>query len=172
MRKASCERSTQASTRCTRRPDDGSPHRRSCASGVVRRHRAPLFHCRRLLIDKHGGALSHLRKPENLVDCMTCLARARRVILHGTRRRVVHYNVSLRELGYLVRRRGTVNRALLSELCCRQAGGDKSIAWAVWYAPHVDVVRSRLRRGDLYRPGILQQSAAGVHRCTLSACAT
>lgn len=35
------------------------------------------FRCRRLLIDKHGGALSHLRRPENLVDCMTCLAAER-----------------------------------------------------------------------------------------------
>ncbi len=35
------------------------------------------FRCRALVIDGHGDALSHLRRPESLVDCMTCLTRER-----------------------------------------------------------------------------------------------
>ncbi len=31
--------------------------------------------CRRLVIDGKADALAHLRRPEVLVDCMTCLVR-------------------------------------------------------------------------------------------------
>ena len=56
--------------------DDGITHR---AELHVRSRddMALRFRCRPLLIDGHGGALSHVRRPENPVDCMTCLARER-----------------------------------------------------------------------------------------------
>lgn len=52
--------------------DDGITHR---AELYVRSpdNLAIRFRCRPLVIDGHGDALSHLRKLENLVDCMTCL---------------------------------------------------------------------------------------------------
>lgn len=33
------------------------------------------FPCRRLIIDRHGGALFHLKDSDAPVDCMTCLVR-------------------------------------------------------------------------------------------------
>jgi hypothetical protein len=33
------------------------------------------FPCRKMIVDRHGGALTHLRSPDVTVDCMTCLVR-------------------------------------------------------------------------------------------------
>lgn len=56
--------------------DDGIIHR---AELYVRSQNdlAIRFRCRPLVIDGHGDARSHLRGAERLVDCMTCLTKAR-----------------------------------------------------------------------------------------------
>jgi hypothetical protein len=36
------------------------------------------FPCRKMIVDHHGEALTHLRGPDVPVDCMTCLVRGLR----------------------------------------------------------------------------------------------
>lgn len=55
--------------------DDGITHRARLYI-QSRDNMAIQFDCRPLLIDGHGDALAHLRAPEVLVDCMTCLVAA------------------------------------------------------------------------------------------------
>lgn len=57
--------------------EDGITHRAELHVGWSPGDIALRFRCRPLLIDGHGGALSHVRRPEDLVDCMTCLAAER-----------------------------------------------------------------------------------------------